>query len=65
MKFIENFAKDSGCLSVRLDTFSQNKKNNNLYSKLGYKKLGKIYFRDQRICRLTVMKVVITDCLFL
>ena len=47
MKFIENFAKESGCLSVRLDTFSQNKKNNHLYSKLGYKKLGKIYFRDQ------------------
>ena len=47
MKFIENFAKESGCFSVRLDTFSQNKKNNHLYSKLGYKKLGKIYFRDQ------------------
>ena len=47
MKFIENFAIESGCISVRLDTFSQNKKNNHLYSKLGYKKLGKIYFRDQ------------------
>ena len=47
IKFIENFARESGCLSVRLDTFSQNKKNNHLYSKLGYKKLAKIYFRNQ------------------
>ena len=47
MDYIENYAKENGCLSVRLDTFSLNKKNNYLYSKLGYKKLGKIYFRDQ------------------
>ena len=45
--YVENYAKENGCLSVRLDTFSLNKKNNYLYSKLGYKKLGKIYFRDQ------------------
>ena len=47
LDFIEDYARKNGCGSVRLDTFSMNKKNNSMYLKLGYKKLGKIYFRDQ------------------
>ena len=47
MKFIENEGIKNMCESIRLDTFSMNKKNNALYNKIGYKKLGHIYFRDQ------------------
>ena len=47
MKYIENDAIENNCDSIRLDTFSMNKKNNNFYSNIGYEKLGQIYFRDQ------------------
>ena len=47
MNFIEKKGVDSLCESIRLDTFSMNNKNNTLYTKLGYQKLGQIYFRDQ------------------
>ena len=47
MNYIENDAIDNNYNSIRLDTFSMNKKNNNFYSNIGYEKLGHIYFRDQ------------------
>jgi ribosomal protein S18 acetylase RimI-like enzyme len=47
MNYIEHIAEKSKAFSIRLDTFSLNEKNNNLYYKLGYSKLGQIYFRDQ------------------
>ena len=47
MSFIENMGVENMCESIRLDTFSMNEKNNNFYSRLGYEKLGHIYFRDQ------------------
>ena len=47
MSFIENMGIKNMCESIRLDTFSMNEKNNNFYSRLGYEKLGQIYFRDQ------------------
>jgi ribosomal protein S18 acetylase RimI-like enzyme len=47
MTFIENMGVENMCESIRLDTFSMNEKNNNFYSRLGYEKLGQIYFRDQ------------------
>ena len=47
MKYIENDAIENNCDSIRLDTFSMNKKNNNFYCNIGYEKLGQIYFRDQ------------------
>ena len=47
MTFIENMGFENMCESIRLDTFSMNEKNNNFYSRLGYEKLGQIYFRDQ------------------
>ena len=47
MKYIEEIGIKTKAKSIRLDTFSLNKKNNKLYSNLGYLKLGQIYFRNQ------------------
>lgn len=47
MTFAENFAKEHKYKSVRLDTFSQNKRNQTFYERRGYKRLGNIYFPKQ------------------
>lgn len=47
MQFAENYAKNNKYQSVRLDTFSQNKRNQKFYELRGYKKLGDIYFPKQ------------------
>ncbi len=47
MYFAENYAKEKGFISVRLDTFSQNKHNQKFYEIRGYKKLGDIFFPKQ------------------
>lgn len=47
MDFAEDFAKTNDFDSVRLDTFSQNKRNQKFYETRGYKKLGDIYFPKQ------------------
>ena len=47
MTFAENYAKTNGYFSVRLDTFSQNKRNQKFYKTRGYKRLGNIYFPKQ------------------
>lgn len=47
MDFAENFAKVNNYSSVRLDTFSQNKRNQKFYELRGYKRLGNIYFPKQ------------------
>lgn len=44
MAFAEEMAKKAGAISLRLDTFSQNKRNQRFYEQRGYKKLGDIYF---------------------
>ena len=44
MAFAENYAKTEGYHSVRLDTFSKNKRNQKFYEIRGYKRLGNIYF---------------------
>ncbi len=49
MTFAENYAKQKNYSSVRLDTFSQNKRNQKFYEARGYKKLGDIYFPKQSI----------------
>ena len=38
------FAKENKFQSVRLDTFSQNPRNLQFYTKRGYKKTGEVYF---------------------
>nr|WP_316931595.1 hypothetical protein [Flavimarina sp. Hel_I_48] len=47
MFFAENLAKEGNFQSVRLDTFSQNERNQKFYEKRGYQKLGAIYFLKQ------------------
>jgi len=47
MDFAENHAKEQKALSVRLDTFSQNQRNQKFYKQRGYQRLGDIYFPKQ------------------
>ncbi|MGI9549689.1 MAG: GNAT family N-acetyltransferase [Aurantibacter sp.] len=47
MDFAEKYAKANNFESVRLDTFSQNKRNQKFYETRRYKKLGDIYFPKQ------------------
>ncbi|QXP80519.1 MULTISPECIES: GNAT family N-acetyltransferase [Winogradskyella] len=47
MDFAEEFATENNCSSIRLDTFSQNKRNQKFYELRGYKKLEDIYFPKQ------------------
>lgn len=47
MDFAEDFARQQEYDSVRLDTFSKNKRNQKFYESRGYKKLRDIYFPKQ------------------
>lgn len=47
MTFAEDHARSNGYTSVRLDTFSQNERNQLFYERRGYKRLGDIHFPDQ------------------
>ena len=47
MDFAEELSKKKGFVSVRLDTFSQNKRNQRFYEQRGYQKLGNIFFPKQ------------------
>jgi ribosomal protein S18 acetylase RimI-like enzyme len=47
MDFAEHFAIENNYSSIRLDTFSQNKRNQKFYELRGYKRLGDIYFPKQ------------------
>jgi ribosomal protein S18 acetylase RimI-like enzyme len=47
MQCAENYAAKNNYQSVRLDTFSKNKRNQKFYELRGYKKLGDIYFPKQ------------------
>lgn len=47
MDFAEKFAGENNYDSVRLDTFSQNKRNQKFYEKRNYVKLESIYFPNQ------------------
>ncbi|WP_299680141.1 GNAT family N-acetyltransferase [uncultured Dokdonia sp.] len=47
MEYAEAFAKANKFTSVRLDTFSQNARNQKFYEQRGYKRLGNIYFPKQ------------------
>ena len=47
MDFAENYSKENRFVSVRLDTFSQNKRNQRFYEQRGYQKLGDIQFPKQ------------------
>lgn len=47
MDYAENHAREHGFISVRLDTFSKNKRNQRFYEARGYRKLADIYFPKQ------------------
>ncbi|MDY8135151.1 GNAT family N-acetyltransferase [Aquimarina sp. 2201CG5-10] len=47
MNFAESHATSNKYSSVRLDTFSQNKRNQKFYKTRGYQQLGDIYFPKQ------------------
>lgn len=47
MDFAEDYSRKKNFSSVRLDTFSQNERNQKFYETRGYKKLGDIYFPKQ------------------
>ncbi|GAA4310692.1 GNAT family N-acetyltransferase [Pontixanthobacter gangjinensis] len=47
MDFAETYARENQYESVRLDTFSQNKRNQKFYETRGYQRLGNIYFPRQ------------------
>lgn len=47
MDFVEDWAKKQQCVSLRLDTFSQNHRNQRFYQQRGYQKLGDVFFPKQ------------------
>jgi len=47
MDFAEAESKQKNVTSIRLDTFSQNKRNQKFYELRGYKRLGAVYFPKQ------------------
>lgn len=47
MDFALTFARNKKTPSIRLDTFSQNKRNHLFYEARGYKRLGNVYFPKQ------------------
>ncbi len=47
MDFAKNHAIKNNYSSIRLDTFSQNKRNQKFYDLRGYKRLGAVYFPKQ------------------
>lgn len=47
MDFAEALCREKGQVSVRLDTFSRNKRNQAFYEKRGYQRLGDIHFPKQ------------------
>ncbi|OAB80305.1 GNAT family N-acetyltransferase [Cochleicola gelatinilyticus] len=47
MDFAEAYGKTNNAISIRLDTFSKNVRNQRFYERRGYLKLGTIYFPKQ------------------
>ena len=47
MDFAEKYARKKECNSIRLDTFSVNKRNLKFYESRGYQRLERIYFPKQ------------------
>jgi len=49
MDFADDFGKEQGYSWMRLDTFSQNQRNQKFYLARGFKRVGSIYFPKQSI----------------
>jgi len=48
MDFSENFAKEQGYDAIRLDTFSQNPRNQRFYTNRGYTDLGPVFLKYKK-----------------
>lgn len=48
MDFAESFAKSKGFAAIRLDTFTQNPRNQRFYENRGYTKLGEVYLKYKK-----------------
>lgn len=48
MDFAENYAKEQKYDSIRLDTFSQNPRNQRFYLNRGYKELGSVFLKYKK-----------------
>jgi len=55
MDFAEERAKRDGYESIRLDTFTQNKRNQKFYDNRGYQRTGEVYLSIVMISRISVM----------
>lgn len=49
MDYAETYAQQNSYASIRLDTFSKNKRNQKFYETRGYQRLGDIYFPKQSV----------------
>jgi len=47
MDFGEQLARENECLSVRLDTFSKNPRNNRFYQARKYQRVGEVFFAQK------------------
>ena len=47
MDFGEQLAREHQCVSVRLDTFSQNPRNNRFYQARNYERVGEVFFAQK------------------
>ena len=47
MDFAESYAKQNNYISIRLDTFSKNFRNQRFYEQRGYVRLENVYFPQQ------------------
>ena len=47
MDFAEQYGREQGCTSVRLDTFSQNSRNIRFYTSRGYQQRADVFFPKQ------------------
>ena len=47
MNFAEGYAKKNNYISIRLDTFSKNFRNQRFYEQRGYQRLENVYFPQQ------------------
>ena len=47
MEFAERKGREDGVVSIRLDTFSKNPKNQNFYKQRGYQEVGQIFLPNQ------------------
>jgi len=48
MDFVEQYSKDQRYDAIRLDTFSQNPRNQQFYENRGYDKLGSVYLKYKK-----------------